>query len=121
METPAMHRAVLAFTLALVPAAAGCEAATNAANGAGAVIEKTAEKVGQQTSDASITIAVKGALMEADDVLGKNVKVGTANSGVVSLSGTVPTPEHKARAEAIALKVKGVVRVLNVLDVGPPR
>jgi len=113
----------LAHALALAGALAGvtgCEATTNAANGAGAFIEKTAEKVEQKTTDASIALAVKGALVSADDKLGDAVKVGSLN-GVVSLSGTVPTPEAKARAEEIALRTRGVVRVMNALDVGPAR
>ena len=99
---------------------AGCDAATNAANGAGAIVEKTAETDRQKTNDAAITLAVKGALIDADDVLGRQVKVGSLD-GVVSLSGVVPTPEDKARAEQIALEAKGVVRVVNALDVGPAR
>lgn len=107
----------LILTLTLL-AAAGCDAATNAANGAGAFVEKTAEKIEQKTSDASITLAVKGALAQADDMLGRRVVVGTFN-GVVSLSGTVPTAEAKVRAEQIAMQARGVVRVVNAIDVGP--
>jgi osmotically-inducible protein OsmY len=105
--------------LGLLPLA-GCEAATNAANGAGAFVEQTAKKIEQKTDDAAITLAVKGALVEADEKLAKEVQVGSLK-GVVSLAGTVPTADAKARAEQIALGVKGVVRVLNGLDVGAPR
>src|SRR5580704_9235372 len=117
MDTHPMKRAALALTLPLL-LAAGCDAATNAANGAGALVEKTAVSIEQKTDDAAITLAVKGALTDADDMLARQVKVGTFK-GVVSLSGTVPTPESKARAEQIALQARGVVRVLNALDVGP--
>jgi osmotically-inducible protein OsmY len=118
MKTEPMRRATLALTLTLLPAIAGCEAATNAANGAGAFVEKTAVNIEQKTSDASITLAVKGALVQADDLLGRQVKVGTA-SGVVSLWGSVPTAEAKARAEQIAMTARGVVRVINAIDVVP--
>jgi len=97
---------------------AACEAASNAAAGVGAYAEKTANKIGQTTDDASITIAVKGALFEADEKLAKRVHVSTGN-GIVSLAGAVGTPEDKARAEQVAGKVKGVVRVINALDVVP--
>jgi osmotically-inducible protein OsmY len=110
-------KALAAVLFAVLPLA-GCEAATNAANGAGAMIERTAEKIEQKTDDAAITLAVKGALVKADDMLGRQVKVGTLK-GRVSLSGTVPTAADKARAEQIALGVKGVSEVLNALDVGP--
>jgi hyperosmotically inducible protein len=118
METDPMKRAAVALALALLPGAAGCDAATNAANGAGALVDKAALSIEQKTNDAAITLAVKGALADADGVLARQVKVGTYNS-IVSLSGTVPTPELKARAEQIALEARGVVRVLNALDVGP--
>jgi hyperosmotically inducible periplasmic protein len=117
MNIDSRKPATLVLTLALL-AAAGCDAASNAANGAGAYLDKTAEKIEQNTSDASITLAVKGSLVEADDKLGRQVKVGTFK-GVVSLSGTVPTAEAKARAEQIATQARGVVRVINALDVGP--
>ena len=99
---------------------AGCDAAANAAAGAGAYVEKTAEKIGQKTDDASITLAVKSALYDVDEELAKQVKVSTGN-GVVSLVGAVPTAGARARAEQIAAGVKGVVRVINGIDVGPAR
>jgi len=117
MKIDATRPAMLALALTLV-AAAGCDAAANAANGAGAFVEKTAEKIEQKTSDASITLAVKGSLVKADDMLGRQVRVGTFN-GVVSLSGTVPTAEAKARAEQITTEAHGVVRVINAIEVGP--
>src|SRR4051794_24141053 len=107
MERRATTTAVILVSLAL----AGCNAAQNAAAGAGAYMEKTAEKIGQKTEkaaekigqttdDASITVAVKGELLRADERLGKLVKVSTGN-GIVSLAGAVPTAEDKARAEEI--------------------
>jgi osmotically-inducible protein OsmY len=117
MKIEPMNRATLALTLTLL-SAAGCEAATNAANGAGAFVEKTAVNIEQKTSDASITLAVKGSLVQSDDMLGRQVKVGTAN-GIVSLWGTVPNAESKARAEQLATQARGVVRVINAIEVGP--
>src|SRR6185437_1679273 len=66
---PTIHVALF-LPLALL-LGAGCEAASNAANGAGAVIEHTAEKIGQKTNDAAIVVAVKGELIKADDKLSK--------------------------------------------------
>jgi hyperosmotically inducible protein len=111
-----MTTAAIAACLTL----AGCDAASNAAAGAGAYLDKTAEKIGQTTDDAGITIAVKGALLDADEKLADKIKVSTGN-GVVSLVGTVATPEDKMRAEQIAGTVKGVVRVINAIDVVPQR
>ena len=122
MKPDPTHRApVVLFLLPALLAlsgAAGCDAAANAANGAGAMVEHTALDIEHKTNDTAITLAVKGALVDADDMLGRQVKVGTFNS-IVSLTGTVPTPEAKARAEQIALGARGVVRVINAIDVGP--
>lgn len=107
-------------TIAACLGQAGCDAAANAAAGAGAYVERTADKIGQKTDDASITLAVKSALYNADEPLARQVRVSTGN-GVVSLVGTVPSAEAKARAEQIAAGQKGVIRVINGLDVGPGR
>jgi osmotically-inducible protein OsmY len=117
MEIDRKTRAFVALLFTILPLA-GCEAASNAAAGAGAFMDKTAEKIGQGTEDTAITVAVKGALVKADDMLGKQVKVGTFKNRV-SLSGKVPTEADKARAEQIATSVKGVSSVLNALEVGP--
>jgi hyperosmotically inducible protein len=116
MERRALTTAAMAACLGL----AGCEAASNAAAGAGVYIDKTAEKIEHTTDDAALTIAVKAALLKADERLAKQVKVSTGN-GVVSLVGAVPTPEDRARVEQIAGGVRGVVRVINALDVVPLR
>lgn len=113
-----MRRAAMTAAILASLGAGGCEAANNAATGAGAFVEKTAEKIGQKTDDASITMAVKGKLFEADEKLASRVKVSTGN-GVVSLVGAVPAAEDKVRAEQIAGTVRGVVRVINAIDVVP--
>jgi osmotically-inducible protein OsmY len=106
--------------LAALGALTGCEAASNAATGAGAFVEKTAQKIEQGTDDTALTLAVKGALFKADEKLERAVHVGAFKNSV-SLSGVVPTAEDKARAEQIAMSVKGVERVVNGLDVGVAR
>src|SRR3954451_1226513 len=120
METDATRRALVGTAMGLCFTVCGCEAASNAAQGAGAFVEKTAERIEQKTSDASIIVAVKGSLVKENEALGRTVSVGSLN-GVVSLAGTAPTPEARARAEEVALKVKGVTRVLNSIDVVPPK
>jgi osmotically-inducible protein OsmY len=108
----------LTIHLALAaPLLLGCEAAHNAAAGAGAFVEKTAQDVEQGTDDTALTLAVKGALFKADENLAHAVHVGSFKNRV-SLSGTVPTAEDKARAEQIVMGVKGVEKVVNALDVG---
>ena len=43
-----------------------------------------------------------------------------SNQGVIQLSGTVESPEQRARAEAVAREVRGVRRVMNGLEVRAP-
>ncbi len=43
-----------------------------------------------------------------------------ADRGVVTLAGTVPTPQIKAVAEAIARRVPGVITVINELEIRRP-
>ncbi len=112
MKTAPLWMASIALLLA------GCDAASNAANGVGAYAEKTAATIGEKTTDASISLAVKGSLMDADTKLGNRVKVTTAQ-GVVTLSGVVGTPADKAKAEEVAHKAKGVVSVVNNIEIVP--
>ena len=39
------------------------------------------------------------------------------SNGVITLRGTVPTPEARERAEAIVREVEGVTSVINEIDV----
>jgi len=50
-------------------------------------------------------------------LLREQIEVRTVG-GVVTLSGTVSSHEHRALAERIASEVSGVVRVNNSLKVG---
>jgi osmotically-inducible protein OsmY len=48
-------------------------------------------------------------------------RVGVVSTkGIVNLSGTVASPDQRARAEALTKGVTGVTGVVNRLDVRPP-
>jgi hyperosmotically inducible protein len=113
-------RAIRAALIILGLGLGGCEAAQNAAAGAGAYMEKVGQKVEAKTEDAAITVAVKGAMLKADDKLAAKVRVSTG-AGVVSLVGVVATEADKAKAEEIAAAQRGVTRVINAIEVGPAR
>ncbi len=71
----------------------------------------------EQVSDAAITSKVKSAL--AADATTNPLKVDVdTNEGVVRLSGTVEKADNRTRAETVALKVEGVRRVVNDIQVG---
>jgi len=75
---------------------------------------------GSPTSDTVITAKAKAALLAAKGVHGTHIKV-TTEQGVVTLSGSVPNAEEKARATSAVQGVSGVARVNNTLDVDEAR
>lgn len=69
------------------------------------------------TGDAAITATVSTELARDPDLSARRIDVET-KAGVVRLSGPAPTAEAKAKAERLALNVKGVASVDNQLVVG---
>src|SRR5919197_5262340 len=79
----------------------------------------TGESAGQNIDDTTITTEVKAKLAAEKAVSLTRISVATAN-GTVSLTGIVPTPADRARAEEITRQVKGVRAVQNALQVQKP-
>ena len=68
--------------------------------------------------DPMITATIKDKLM-ADRLANlARVHVDTTE-GIVYLNGTVPSTVHKVRAEQVAHEVRGVIQVVNNLQVQP--
>ena len=89
------------------------------AKGVGKAADKTAEaldKTGDKLSNTSITTRVKTGFDKEPTLKNVSIDVETKDR-VVTLRGTVPTAAIKTRAEAIAAKTEGVVRVVNDLVV----
>ena len=100
-----MRRAVGGFGIVLLVLAlvAGCQSLTGTS-------------AGTNSDDASMTASVKTKLV-ADKVVNlTRVDVDT-NRGTVYLTGSVDTAEQKARAERVAWQTRGVMGVLNNLQV----
>ncbi len=72
--------------------------------------------VGETIDDATITTRVKTALLNDPDVGGLRIDVDTTR-GIVTLSGTVRSPDEEQRAVALARKTRGVVDVKSTLQV----
>jgi hyperosmotically inducible periplasmic protein len=80
---------------------------------------------------ALLCVSLTGATKVSDDKISDQVKIKLATDslvmgidfnidvkeGVVTLGGNVRTQKQKERAEHVAKKVKGVVKVVNKLDV----
>jgi hyperosmotically inducible protein len=72
----------------------------------------------QKLDDSVTTAKVKAALIETKDVRSNDINVET-RSGVVQLSGFVPTDAMREKAGVVALRVEGVKQIDNVLQVRP--
>lgn len=81
----------------------------------------TPEDQKETTRDRKLTAAIRRAIVK-DDALSTNahnVKIIT-RGGAVTLRGPVDSAAEKAQLEQLALKVRGVKRVDNQLDVTAP-
>lgn len=72
-----------------------------------------------QPNDAQITSEVQSKLFADPNITGKQIYVST-QSGVVTLTGTVPTEMERANAGNDAAQARGVKTVVNNLQVAPP-
>ena len=68
--------------------------------------------------DTRIEAEVKARLVADKDANLTRLGVVSSNAAVY-LSGTVESPDQRARAEALAAGVRGVKRVVNTLEVRP--
>lgn len=83
---------------------------------AGRALERQAGKVANAVDDASLTAAVKAALVKEPDLKSLGINVDTKD-GAVILKGEVKSMADKQRAEQVASAVSGVSRVDNQLQV----
>lgn len=86
----------------------------------GQVMRQKARDAGQAiadaTADARITAAIKAKLVASSDLSGWSISVSTT-SGIVTLSGAVPTMEAISRAMMVALETDGVRQVISTMQV----
>lgn len=78
------------------------------------------ETVGEYLDDAALTAKVKAALVAERDLRAGGIHVVTTQN-VVELTGTVNNVREKQLAEDAASKVKGIIKVINNLEVRAPR
>jgi len=86
---------------------------------AGAKVEQETTAMGETIDDASITTKIKAALIAEPGLKALEINVDTAN-GIVTLNGTVDSPQASTRATEIARAVDGVKSVDNRLKVVAP-
>jgi hyperosmotically inducible periplasmic protein len=85
----------------------------------GRVIREKATKAGEAISDAAantrISATIKTKLLQDTGLSALNIDVDTS-AGVVTLSGTVSSPEQISRAMDLALQTEGVHKVVSTLQ-----
>jgi hyperosmotically inducible periplasmic protein len=74
--------------------------------------------VGTGVNDGWLWVKARYELAAADDLRDSTINVDVNNS-VVTLTGTVPTPAQRAKAEQVAKSLDGVKSVKNMLKVAP--
>jgi hyperosmotically inducible protein len=88
----------------------------------GRVIREKSQQAGKAisdaTADARVTAAIKAKLVRDSGLSAWNISVNTTD-GVVTLSGTVSSPEDIGKAMVLALETDGAQRVISTLQVKP--
>jgi hyperosmotically inducible protein len=88
----------------------------------GRVVRRAASDAGHAisdaTADARITGAIKAKLVASRDLSALNISVNTTG-GVVTLSGSVSSPDDVGKAIVLAMGTEGVREVISTLQVKP--
>ena len=86
----------------------------------GKVVRRQAKEAGQAiadaTADARITAAIKAKLLADRELSALSISVNTTE-GIVTLSGTVSSPENVSKAMLLAMETDGVREVISTLQV----
>jgi len=86
----------------------------------GQIIRRKAREAGHAiadaTADARVTAAIKGKLLANRDLSALSISVNTTE-GVVTLAGTVASPEHISKAMLLGYETDGVREVVSTLQV----
>lgn len=86
----------------------------------GQVVRRKAKEAGQAiadaTADARTTAAIKGKLLTHRDLSGLSISVNTT-AGVVTLSGSVSSPEEISKAMLLAMEAEGVREVISTMQI----
>jgi len=95
---------------------------TNELANTGRVIRDKANAAGQAlkdaTADARVTTAIKAKYVKYSDLSAWDIHVSTTD-GIVTLSGTVESPDLIGKAMGLALDTEGARQVISTLQVKP--
>ena len=78
--------------------------------------QEASQAIADATVDARVTGAIKAKLLADRELSALSISVNTTE-GVVTLSGTVSSPEHISKAMLLAMETDGVREVISTLQV----
>ena len=78
--------------------------------------QEASQAIADATVDARVTGAIKAKLLTDRELSALSISVNTTE-GVVTLSGTVSSPEHISKAMLLAMETDGVREVISTLQV----
>ena len=94
----------------------GCVGAVAGVGAAAVAAGNTEKGLGTSISDGVIRVKLADRFLQANESLFTNVSV-SVNDGAVLLTGAVEQPEHKVEATQLAWQTRGVIEVINEIEV----
>ena len=94
----------------------GCVGAFAGVGAAAVAAGNTEKGLGTSISDGVIRVKLADRFIQSDANLFTNVSV-SVNDGAVLLTGNVEEPEHKVEATQLAWQTRGVIEVINEIEI----
>ncbi len=94
----------------------GCVGAVAGVGAAAVAAGNTEKGLGTSISDGVIRVKLADRFIQSNASLFSNVSV-SVNDGAVLLTGSVDLPEHKVEATQLAWQTRGVIEVINEIEV----
>ena len=94
----------------------GCVGAVAGVGAAAVAAGNTEKGLGTSISDSVIRVKLADRFLQSDASLFTNVSV-SVNDGAVLLTGAVEKPEHKVEATQLAWQTRGVIEVINEIEI----
>ena len=94
----------------------GCVGAVAGVGAAAVAAGNTEKGLGTSISDGVIRVKLADRFLQSDASLFTNVSV-SVNDGGVLLTGAVEKPEHKVEATQLAWQTRGVIEVINEIEI----
>ena len=94
----------------------GCVGAVAGVGAAAVAAGNTEKGLGTSISDGVIRVKLADRFLQSNETLFTNVSV-SVNDGAVLMTGKVEKPEHKVEATQLAWQTRGVIEVINEIEI----